>query len=153
MTMSSHALRHLSCLLLLVLLSTCLPAAPARAASPSPPLRSLGGALTPDPTPVASLVVHNLTYPARPALALDVVLTPDPFPIGNTATFSLTLTNRAPIPADNVVVTAPTPDGVLALRGPVTLSPLAGWRWDVGHLDALSSSVLTGTLLLVRRPS
>ena len=35
----------------------------------------------------------------------------------------------------------------------ITRSPLTGWRWVLGHLDAAASIVLTGTLLLVRHPS
>ncbi|MFL5802198.1 MAG: hypothetical protein ACJ8CR_10720, partial [Roseiflexaceae bacterium] len=88
-----------------------------------------------------------------PSLTLHLALAPNPVAIGDTVTLTLTITNEAPDPAEDLVVALPTPDGALALPGPHTLSPAAGWRWPIGHLDGPASVNVIGQLRLLRRPS
>jgi uncharacterized repeat protein (TIGR01451 family) len=104
------------------------------------------------PAPPRSLRVQAASYPPQPSLALDLALTPQPLALGETATFTLTITNRADVPVENLAVTMPTPDGALPLPGPGAGTPASGWRWDLGHLDASSSTSLSGALRVLRMP-
>jgi uncharacterized repeat protein (TIGR01451 family) len=90
--------------------------------------------------------------PRLPALTLDVAIAPDPIAVGETAALTVTVRNLAPNPATNLVVTLPTPDGALALSGPTTLTPVAGWRWTLARLEGNATADLTGSLRLVRMP-
>jgi hypothetical protein len=151
--MTPRAARLISWLLLLTLLSTWLPGAPVAQQAPRSSDPPQGTPSTPPDAPTPAAPVPPQPFAPHPGLALALALAPDPLAIGETATISVTITNRAPYPAENLVVTVPTPDGALALRGPVTVTPVAGWRWQVGHLDGNASTVVTGTLQLVRAPA
>jgi hypothetical protein len=99
------------------------------------------------------LTVAPVTDPHLPALALAIALAPDPVAIGDTLALTLTVANGAADPAEDLVVSLPRPDGALPLSGPITRTPLDGWLWDVGRLEAQSSIALTATLRLVRMPA
>lgn len=96
--------------------------------------------------------VADVPFNPAPGLSLALQISPDPLAVGDTAVLSVRITNRAPYPANNLVVTAPTPDGALAEAGPITVSPIAGWRWVIGRLAGEASTTVTGTLRLVRMP-
>src|SRR2546423_824199 len=138
--MSQGWYRHVAHLLVLAFLLNAFPAARLLAAPSALPAILIG-----DSPPATVLTVPPVTDPHLPSLSLDLTVAPDPLPIGDTATISLTLSNSAPDPAQDLVVTLPTPDGALALNGSATISPVAGWQWNLATLAARSSTTLTAT--------
>ena len=158
--MAPRLLRPLTWLVVLSLLVGSLPlhAFAAPAASQSVDLGAHQSAVDssqvaplPDvPTPATP--VPDVPFNPAPGLALALQISPDPLAVGDTAVLSVRITNRTPYPAENLVVTAPTPDGALAEAGPITINPLAGWRWAIGQLADNASTIVTGTLRLVRMP-
>jgi uncharacterized repeat protein (TIGR01451 family) len=141
-----------SLVLVLFVLASVFPAAVVTPVLAAP--QSITAAQTDPTTPASAPIVAQAvaTTPA-PGLSLTVAIGPDPVPIGETATISITVANRSPSAANNLVVIAPTPDGAVAERGPVTVTPIAGWRWNVGQLPAEDTTTVTGTLRLVRAPT
>ncbi len=142
--------RQVARLLLIALVVGWLPTASSAAAAFTSPQAGLDAPA--DPLPDA-LTVAPVTDPHLPSLTLRLAIDPDPVAVGDTASLTVTVTNSAPDPAEDLVVTLPTPDGALALNGPVTVNPVQGWQWNVGHLDGQSQLALSATLRVVRMPA
>lgn len=118
--------RRISVIVLLAILSSLLPTAPATARSATGPVV---GSLTP-PVPEQRKVAP-VTDPRLPSLTVGVEAATDSVAVGEMTALTITVANQAPDPARNLVVTLPTPDGTVPMPGAGVVSAAQGWRWTL----------------------
>lgn len=93
--------------------------------------------IPPVPTPVAPPAD---TTPSRPVLSVALDTAGDVVAVGDTTTISITVTNRGVVPAPATRLSLPIPDGVQIVAAGDGTPNAQGLTWDLGTLDAASST-------------